>query len=160
MQAVVINYPAMCAVRFLLGIAEACYAGTPYYLSFFYPREKVGFRTGIFISGSALANAYGGVLGYAISHINGRIPPWKYLFIIEGIPSCLVAALAFFCLPDNLGSAKFLTLREKEIANHYIQRGQTAELHTGIHFKQWVQAFKNPLSEWPRYGHIATSTNW
>lgn len=147
MQALVINYPAMCVCRFFLGVAEACYAGTPYYLSFFYPREKVGLRAGIFLSGSALANAYGGTLGYAIGHINSSIPPWKWLFVIEGIPGCLVACLAFFFLPDSLGNAKFLSAHEKRIANHYIQRGQSADLHTGINIKQWFTAFKEPLSQ-------------
>ena len=37
------------------GITEAAFGpGVPLYLSFFYPREKVGFRDGIFISGTKL----------------------------------------------------------------------------------------------------------
>lgn len=64
------------SLRFLLGIAEGKTSssshtipvnrieamfgpGVPLYLTFFYPREKVGFRHGVFISGSAAANAYG-----------------------------------------------------------------------------------------------------
>lgn len=43
--------------RFFLGVAEAAFGpGVPLYLSFFYPREKVGFRHGVFISGAAMAN--------------------------------------------------------------------------------------------------------
>jgi predicted MFS family arabinose efflux permease len=149
MQAVVVNYQAMVVCRFFLGAVEAMYAGTPFYLSFFYPRDKVGFRQGIFLTGSALANAYGGALGYAIGNISGSIPPWKILFIIEGIPSCCAALLAFFFLPDNLPSAKFLNEREQRIAAHFIQRGQTPDLehHRGIRFKEMLSAF----ADWRAY---------
>jgi MFS family permease len=71
--------------RFLLAIPEAMYGpGVPLYLSFFYPRERLGLRTGIFLSGSALANAYGGALAYAISQAKGAIATWRILFLVEG----------------------------------------------------------------------------
>jgi len=60
--------------------------GVPLYLSFFYPREKVGFRQGVFVSGAALANAYGSALAYGITQIKGTLAPWKILFLIEGLP--------------------------------------------------------------------------
>lgn len=66
LQASVQDFSGLAAIRFFLGVFEAMYAGVPVYLSFFYPRDKIGFRQGIFISGSALANAYGGALGYAV----------------------------------------------------------------------------------------------
>jgi MFS family permease len=52
LQAAAQNYGGLIALRVLLGAGEACYAGVPLYLSFFYPRNKVGFRQGIFLSGS------------------------------------------------------------------------------------------------------------
>jgi MFS family permease len=60
--------------------------GVPLYLSFFYPRERLGLRTGIFLSGSALANAYGSALAYGISEARGSIATWRILFLIEGMP--------------------------------------------------------------------------
>lgn len=73
--------------RFLLAIPEAMYGpGVPLYLSFFYPRERLGLRTGIFLSGSALANAYGSALAYGISEARGSIATWRILFLIEGMP--------------------------------------------------------------------------
>jgi MFS family permease len=143
MQAAVTNYAGMVVLRLLLGIVEAMYAGTPYYLSFFYARHKVGFRQGIFLTGSALANAYGGALGYAIGNISGSIAPWKILFIIEGLPSCCAAGLAWWLLPDNIAAASFLSTREKEVAVNMVQRGQTADItnHTGIRWKLYLTAF-------------------
>lgn len=103
--------------RVFLAIFEAAYGpGVPLYLSFFYPREKLGLRTGIFLSGSAAANAYGSALAYGISQARGSIGPWRILFIVEGVPTCLLAIVAWFWLPDNPHSAKFLNEREREIA--------------------------------------------
>jgi MFS family permease len=152
MQAVVTNYASMVALRFLLGAVEAMYAGAPYFLSFFYPRHKVGIRQGIFLSGSALANAYGGSLGYAIGNIKGSIAPWRYLFIIEGIPSCLAAGLAWWLIPDNIMAAKFLNDREKVVAVHFMQKGlyMDVDAPTGVHWKQYFLAFVDYRSEYIR----------
>ena len=47
-QAAVYNWAGLMVCRFFLGIAEAMFGpGVPLYLSFFYPREKVGFRHGV-----------------------------------------------------------------------------------------------------------------
>lgn len=103
--------------RVFLGIVEAGYGpGVPLYLSFFYPREKLGLRTGIFLSGSAAANAYGGALAYGIAQAKGSIGPWRILFIVEGLPTVILAFVAWFWLPDIPQKAKFLSDREREIA--------------------------------------------
>ncbi|WKT39191.1 MFS transporter superfamily [Fusarium oxysporum f. sp. vasinfectum] len=115
-QAAVTNYASLVALRVLLGCFEGMFSGVPLYLSFFYPRDKVGFRQGIFLSGSALANAYGGVLGYAILGVRGSVAPWRCLFLIEGLPVWIVAILAWFYLPDDLLSAKFLTDRKRGVS--------------------------------------------
>ncbi|QPC62794.1 hypothetical protein HYE67_005025 [Fusarium culmorum] len=126
-QAAVTNYPSLVALRVLLGCFEGMFSGVPLYLSFFYPKEKVGFRQGIFLSGSALANAYGCVLGYAILGIRGPVAPWRCLFLIEGLPVWIVAVLVWLYLPDDLISARFLTDREKEVDWQCIARGQTVD---------------------------------
>lgn len=54
-QAAVFNWGGLLACRFFLGVAEAAYGpGVPLYLTYFYPREKVGFRHGVFIAGAAM----------------------------------------------------------------------------------------------------------
>ena len=122
--------------------------GVPFYLSFFYPPESIGTRHGIFISGAAIANAYGGALGYALSHIEGSIAPWKILFIIEGIPTCLLAFGVWYYLPDSLSSATFLNDREKAIAKQCLARNQKVDFEgRGIRFLELFEAFKDPTSE-------------
>ncbi|KAH7181191.1 major facilitator superfamily domain-containing protein [Fusarium sp. MPI-SDFR-AT-0072] len=142
-QAAVTNYASLVALRVLLGCFEGMFSGVPLYLSFFYPRDKVGFRQGIFLSGSALSNAYGGVLGYAILGIRGSVAPWRYLFLIEGLPVWIVAILAWFHLPDDLLSANFLTDREKEVAWQCVGRGQAVDSQGagGVSWAEWRSAF-------------------
>ncbi|KAI2634449.1 retrograde regulation protein 2 [Xylaria nigripes] len=142
-QAAAQNYTGILVLRLLLGAAEAMYAGVPVYLSFFYPRDKVGFRQGIFLSGSALANAYGGALGYGITHIRSHIEPWRILFLIEGLPSLIMAVVAWFCFPDNIKSASFLTPREKLVVQHMVGRSQIADVvtHEGLRIKDFLAAF-------------------
>lgn len=144
-QAAAQNYAGLVALRLLLGATEAMYAGVPVYLSFFYPRDKVGFRQGIFLSGSALANAYGGALGYAITQIKSHIEPWRILFLIEGLPTFIMAAVAWFGFPDDIESAGFLTDREKRVVKQMVSRNQTADVenHTGLRVRDFLAAFQD-----------------
>lgn len=51
LQAVTVSYPMLITLRVLLGIGEAGFTGVPFYLSFFYKRQELAFRTAMFISG-------------------------------------------------------------------------------------------------------------
>jgi MFS family permease len=147
-QATTSSWQGLMVCRFFLGIAEAMFGpGIPLYLTFFYPRELVGFRHGVFISGAALANAYGGALAYGISQIRGALAPWKILFLIEGLPTLLLALAAWLLLPDSLGAAKFLNEREKQVALHFVARGQEVDAGgSGVKWREVAKAFKDPKS--------------
>ncbi|KAN0099230.1 MFS general substrate transporter [Hyaloscypha variabilis] len=116
-QAACTSWEGLMVCRFLLAIPEAMYGpAVPLYLSYFYPRERLGLRVGIFLSGSALANAYGGALAYGISQAHGAIHPWRILFLVEGLPTIALAVVAYFWLPDSPSKARFLSERDREIA--------------------------------------------
>jgi MFS family permease len=86
-QAATTSWAGLIVCRFLLGIAEAMFGpGVPLYLSFFYPREKVGFRHGVFISGAAMANAYGSALACKSIHASSSaiVQSWR---VIEANPT-------------------------------------------------------------------------
>jgi sugar phosphate permease len=114
--------------------------GVPLYLSFFYPREKLGLRTGIFLSGAALANAYGGALAYGISQAKASIGSWRILFIVEGLPSVLLAFVAWFAIPDSPQQARFLNEREREIALALSLRQPGDRESSGLQVKQVLDA--------------------
>ena len=73
------------------------------------------------------------------------------MFIIEGVPTCLLAALPFFFLPDGIHDAKFLTEREKQIAYHFVARNQRMDVDRskGLKFKEMFDGLKDPKSFLP-----------
>jgi sugar phosphate permease len=111
-------------LRFIMGAAEAGYGpGIPYLLSFFYLRHEVGLRMGIFLSAAPLANTFAGALAYGItSGTNLAIANWRLLFLVEGLPTICMAAVAFFFLPDSPSTARFLTEDEKRAATARARR--------------------------------------
>ncbi|KAK4547753.1 hypothetical protein LTR36_000711 [Oleoguttula mirabilis] len=148
-QATVTSWGGLMACRVLLGIAESAFGpGVPLYLTYFYPRDKVGFRHGVFISGAAMANAYGGALAYGITQITGSLAPWKILFLIEGLPTCVFAIVVWFYLPDSVRQAKFLNEREQAVALHFVARNQRVDVgkEQGLVFKEVLAGLKDPKS--------------
>lgn len=110
----------------------------------------MGLRFGIFLSGAALANAYGGALAYGLSHIHSSISNWKLLFIIEGAPTALLALVCWFFLPDSPSTAKFLTERERMIAVHLAADHQDqveAPGQAGLKLANLGKAFKDYRSQ-------------
>lgn len=62
LQAIATSYPVLIALRVLLGIGEAGFTGIPFYLSFFFKRDELAFRTAIFISGMLFMGPGGGLM--------------------------------------------------------------------------------------------------
>ncbi|KAK1237269.1 hypothetical protein MKX08_002894 [Trichoderma sp. CBMAI-0020] len=117
LQAVTQSWGGEMALRFLMGAAEAGYGpGIPFLLSFFYLRHEVGFRCGVFLSAAPLANTFAGALAYGITSGHPSIAKWRVLFLVEGLPTIVMAAVAYFYLPDSPEKAKFLDEDEKRVA--------------------------------------------
>ncbi|KAK4864744.1 hypothetical protein LT330_001367 [Penicillium expansum] len=116
-QAAVTNWQGMMALRFLMGAFEAGFGpGVPYLLSFFYRRHELGLRCGLFLSAAPLANTFAGALAYGITSGHASLANWRLLFLVEGVPVCAAAVLAWFFVPDSPLDAKFLTEEEKDVA--------------------------------------------
>ncbi|KAF3926560.1 hypothetical protein AA313_de0202737 [Arthrobotrys entomopaga] len=114
LQGIVPNFITLLLARAALGIAEAAFGpGVPFYLSFFYKREELAFRTGLFISAAPLSTAYAGSLAYLLTSLNTGLAPWRALFIIEGWPSLIAAVVAWWYIPDGPGDAWFLKSEEE-----------------------------------------------
>jgi MFS family permease len=119
LQALATSFGFLLVLRALLGISEAAFGpGVPFYLSFFFRRHELAFRTGLFISASPLSASFAGALAYLITKVgeHGPLSPWRLLFLIEGFPSVLVAVWAWDFVPDGPGLAKWLSPRQREVA--------------------------------------------
>lgn len=100
-----------------MGLFEAGYGpGIPYLLSFFYLRHEVGLRIGVFLAAAPLANTFAGALAYGITSGHPSIAKWRVLFLVEGLPTIVMAAIAYFFLPDSPEKARFLNEDEKRVA--------------------------------------------
>lgn len=90
----------------------------PFYLSFFFRRDELAFRTGLFISAAPLSTSFASTLAWLITKLGegGPWAPWRLLFLIEGFPSLFVAVWAWSFVPDSPGEARWLSKRQREVA--------------------------------------------
>ncbi|KAL3480559.1 permease of the major facilitator superfamily [Aspergillus californicus] len=145
LQAATSNFAGMIALRCLIGAFEAGFApGVALFLSFFYHRSEMGFRYGLFISFSPIANCFASALAYGIVHAKDiAVSEWQLLFIIEGIPTLLMVPVAFRYLPKGPGECRFLTDRENEIVRLRAVKARGAEEKGKLNFKQVFAAFSD-----------------
>ncbi|KAJ9103578.1 hypothetical protein QFC20_004734 [Naganishia adeliensis] len=113
------TYGQLLALRFLLGLFECgLFPGISFFLSGWYKRKEASKRISVFFGGAVMAGAFGGILGYGLSKMNGvgGKAGWSWIFIIEGLLT-LVAGFASPWLvqdwPDQ--KTKFLTPLEKQM---------------------------------------------
>ena len=78
----------------------------------------------------------------------GGLQAWRWLFILEGAPSCLCAILACFFFPDFPETAKWLSPTERTLAIERI-KGVSSLGHAKI---TWKEA-RDTLIDWRLYLH-------
>ncbi|KAF2152250.1 MFS general substrate transporter [Myriangium duriaei CBS 260.36] len=141
-QAATTNYAGIMALRFLIGIFEAGFVpAVAFYMSFFYQRREMALRYGLFISFSPLANCFASALAYGLVHAKTSIENWQLLFIIEGIPTIVLAVMAYLYLPASVKSCKFLDARQNYIIERRAVRARGQDQEQTLNFKQVFLAF-------------------
>jgi len=76
---------------------------------------------------------------------------WRWLFILEGLPSLLSAIAVFFFLPDYPETAKWLSAEEKQLAADRL-RLEGSHGHSGS--MSWTDA-RATLLDLRLYAHYA-----
>lgn len=146
--ALVRNFSGLVACRFFLGFVEApYYPGVLYILSIFYTRKEIASRIAIMYTGQIVANGTSGLIAAAVfSTLDGahNIKGWQWLFIIEGVTTFGVAAIAFFFMPDEPGNTRWLTQRERELAVKRIERDIVGLAPRGSTMSGLKQAVRDP----------------
>ncbi|KAI5463965.1 major facilitator superfamily domain-containing protein [Mariannaea sp. PMI_226] len=116
LMGIVQNYGGLLAARLFLGVAEAgLFPGVAYYLTMWYCRHEIQFRQAMFFSAASVAGAFSGLLAFAIAKMDGvgGLAGWRWIFILEGIVTVVVAVIAFFVLEDFPETSRFLNEEEK-----------------------------------------------
>ena len=143
LQSVAFSFASLLFLRAALGIGEAAFVGVPFFLSFFYNRDELAFRTGLFISAAPLATSFASSLAWVITKIGTRIPiaDWRLLFLVEGFPSIVVSIFVFLYIPDNPETARYLTRREQKVARLRL-RNETTGKESGGRGLKWSEIWE------------------
>ena len=102
------------------------FPGAFYLIGMWYRRSEAQRRYTFFFSSTTLAGAFGGLLATAIGKMDGMrgYQGWRWIFILEGTLTCVVAIIFFWLLPDFPEEAKWLTDEERAFVKARLQADQ------------------------------------
>ena len=104
-------------MRMLVGLAEAGFApGLVLFITYWYPQYRRASVQTIPMIGQPIAGMFGAIIGGFILGLNGvlGLAGWRWLFLLEGLPSVILGIAMFFILADRPKDAKFLSADEKD----------------------------------------------
>ncbi|KAF9883893.1 hypothetical protein FE257_002687 [Aspergillus nanangensis] len=152
---VVQNFSSLCAVRFLLGIFEAgFFPGAVWLVSQWYLPHETQTRVALFYTASALSGAFSGLLAFGLTKMDGigGYAGWRWIFIIEGAVTVLLAGVCYFYLVDSPElSGKWLEPEEiRYLAlRKQAQRGLVV-VDDGAHKFDW-KTLRDTVTDWHLY---------
>lgn len=113
------NETAFYIMRFLLGVAEAgFFPGIILYLTYWYPAQRRGRITAMFMTGIPLAGVVGGPLsGYIMQSFDGvsALAGWQWMFLLEGLPAVLLGLIVILKMDDRISTATWLSEEERHL---------------------------------------------
>ncbi|KAK4698779.1 hypothetical protein P7C70_g7490, partial [Phenoliferia sp. Uapishka_3] len=148
-QSAAYNPGGLYVARVFVGLGEALFGqAMALYFTYWYLPTEVAKRVGLFIAAGSLSGAFGGLISYGVSSIkHSAIIKWKILFLIEGIPSLVLAICVYFFLPSRPQTSKYLNEDERTLAMTRLNRNSLGEGHTGVDWK----AVKRAFCDWKTY---------
>ena len=129
---VFVTSPTMFYVlRFFLGVAEAgFFPGIVLYLTYWFPAQRRSRMNALFMIGIPIAGVVGGPLsGWILNSMNGfhGMAGWKWMFLIEALPSLVLGIMTIFYLPNKIRDAKWLSNEEKQLLEDNIAKENTGK---------------------------------
>ncbi|KAI4229804.1 MAG: hypothetical protein L6R36_000591 [Xanthoria steineri] len=125
------SYAGLIVCRLLLGLVEGgLFPGAAVYLTLFYTKRELALRVGYLFISAAIAGAVGGLLAYGIGSMDGVAGQrgWRWILILEGLPSFVLGIATWFLLADDPETAFYLSSEEKHLikVRRDRQLGQTS----------------------------------
>jgi MFS family permease len=163
LTAVARNYTGIVLTRFFLGVVEApYYPGALYILSIFYTRKEIATRISILYSGNILASAFAGLIAIGVFELDGvhGVSGWRWLFIIQGVATFVIAVFACFILPDEPLTTRWLSPEERKLAHDRVARdtvGQENNVSMWNGLKESIRDPKVWVFVYMQHLHIATN---
>ncbi len=104
--------------RLILGVAEAgFFPGIVLYLTYWFPAQRRGRMTTLFMSATAVAGIVGNMLsGWIMTNLDGfaALSGWQWTFVIEGLPTVVVGLAVHYLLPSRPNDARWLSPEEAD----------------------------------------------
>ncbi|MEI7297955.1 MFS transporter [Paraburkholderia tropica] len=117
-------------LRFLLGVAEAGFApGVILYMTYWFPAARRAKALSMFFMAIPMAGILGGPLsGWILHSFQGAqgLAGWKWLFMLEALPSLLLGIAIFLYLDNGIASAKWLSDDEKALLKRNVESDRSA----------------------------------
>lgn len=157
------NYTGIILTRFFLGVVEApYYPGALYLLSIFYTRKEIATRISVLYSGNILASALAGLIALGIFELDDvrGISGWRWLFIIQGAVTFLIAIAACYILPDEPLKTWWLSEDERRLAHDRVARDTVGISSSESIWSGLFQAVKDPkvwVFVYMQHLHIGTA---
>ena len=131
-----------------------------YLISMWYKRIEAQRRFSFFFGSTTLAGAFGSLLASAIGKMNGirGYRAWRWIFILEGVLTCVIALVTYFLIIDFPEDAKWLDKDEKAFIKTKLRTDQgISELEQRITFRDVGQVmgdYKTWLGTFMYFGLI------
>lgn len=113
----VVGEKSLCALRFLLGVAEAgFFPGMVLYLTYWFPQRYLARNVAYFMASIAVAGIISGpVSGFLLTmHGLWGLMGWQWLFLLEGLPAVVLGIVVLFRLTDSPRQASWLADNERD----------------------------------------------
>lgn len=115
-------------------------------MGMWYRRDEAQRRFTFFFSSTTLAGAFGGLLASGLGKMQGLrgYNGWRWIFIIEGVITCVVSFFWFFAIPDFPEEAKWLTEEERAFVKEKLARDVGKSEHEkSLTVKDVLDVFKD-----------------
>ncbi|KAI8867034.1 MFS general substrate transporter [Ramicandelaber brevisporus] len=116
------SFGSLLALRILLGVTESSFHPSMiFYLTNWFKRSEMARAYALFLSANPIGGIVKGFVAYAVGFIGKGADgqgwsPWRWLFLVEGLPTLAVGLVVLVMLPDYPGSTRQLTPRERHAA--------------------------------------------
>ena len=96
-----------------------------------YKRRERQYRIALFFSAASLAGAFGGILAFGIAKMDGvgNYAGWRWIFIIEGLLTIVIAGGAYFFVANYPDTASFLSDKERVVIKGRLAADSDATRH-------------------------------
>ncbi|KAL8357174.1 hypothetical protein RB598_002147 [Gaeumannomyces tritici] len=141
-QAAAQNFAGLLVLRVLSGAFEAI-ADPAFMLvtSMYYTRAEQPSRISAWYAWNGVGVAGGGLIGYAIGHVEGALASWRYEFLIVGAFCAAWAAVLALLLPNSPRSIRGFSRDERLIMIARMRRNQTGVEQRRINWTQIREAY-------------------